>query len=527
MVFSSAIFLFVFFPTVFILYHVLPSLKAKNLLLTAASLIFYSFGQPQYLLLLLTSVIVNYISGVLLCGSTSHRKKILAVAVILNLSMISVFKYLDFALTNVNAIFKTAIPLPGIVLPIGISFFTFQGMSYVIDVYRDKSMGTKNFGKLLLYISFFPQLIAGPIVKYHDVAAMIDDRRCTVEMTAKGLRRFVIGFAKKLLFANATGAIADQVFSLGAESLDARIAWIGAICYSLQIYFDFSGYSDMAIGMGKIFGFTFLENFDHPYTASTIQDFWRRWHISLSSWFRDYLYIPLGGSYCSKGRAAFNKIVVFFTTGLWHGANWTFIVWGMWHGMFQMLETFGIIPGKKLQNRFIGHVYTLMVVILGFVLFRAETFSQAGLIFKNMFTGFTFTPSTDQILHDILTNYNIFMIVMAMLLCIDWLKIIRNRTGIADERAMEGDIIKNGEIIKTGGIYGDRGAIGTADGAADSSIHAGADGSAANSAAKKIVSTGFVSVLEIISYAAVFAVFIYCLLNLSQATFNPFIYFQF
>ena len=511
MVFSSAIFLFVFFPTVFILYNILPSLKAKNLLLTAASLVFYSFGQPKYLLLLLTSVVINYISGVLLCGSLTRRKTVLAVAVILNLGMISIFKYLDFALTNVNAIFRTAIPLPGIVLPIGISFFTFQGMSYVIDVYRDKNMGTKSFGKLLLYISFFPQLIAGPIVKYHDVAAMIDDRKCTAEMTAKGLRRFIIGLSKKLLFANAMGAIADQVFSMTADGLDARIAWIGAVCYSLQIYYDFSGYSDMAIGMGKIFGFTFLENFDHPYTASTIQDFWRRWHISLSSWFRDYLYIPLGGSYCSKGRAAFNKIVVFFTTGLWHGANWTFIVWGMWHGMFQMLETFNIIPGKKLQGRLIGHIYTLMVVMLGFVLFRAETFSQAGLIFANMFTGFTFTPETDQILHDILTNYNIFMIIASMILCVDWLKIIRKKTGMADERAMEGDIIENGKIIKTAGFYGDREAIADAD----------------EAAAGKLRSPKMIIALEAVSYVAVFVLFIYNLLNLSQATFNPFIYFQF
>ncbi|MBR5228785.1 MAG: MBOAT family protein, partial [Firmicutes bacterium] len=402
MVFSSAIFLFVFFPTVFILYNVAPSLKIKNLLLTAASLIFYSFGQPEYLILLLASVVINYISGYLLCGSSANRKAVLAVSVVLNLGILSVFKYLDFAIHNINSLFGAGIPMAGIVLPIGISFFTFQGMSYVIDVYRDPSLGTKNFAKLLLYISFFPQLIAGPIVKYHDVAAMIDDRKCSMEMTAKGLRRFILGLTKKLLFANAMGAIADQVFSLSAEGLDARIAWIGAVCYSLQIYFDFSGYSDMAIGMGKIFGFTFLENFDHPYVASTIQDFWRRWHISLSSWFRDYLYIPLGGSYCSKGRAAFNKIVVFFTTGLWHGANWTFIVWGMWHGLFSMLETMGIIPAKKLQNRFLGHVYTLMVVMLGFVLFRADTFAQAGLIFKNMFTGFTFTPATNQILHDLL-----------------------------------------------------------------------------------------------------------------------------
>ena len=458
MVFSSAIFLFVFFPAVFILYHIVPGLKAKNIILIVASLVFYSFGQPEYLFLLLVSVFINYAAGWALTGA-KYRKGILAVAVLLNVGLLSVFKYLDFAMDNINSLFGMSVPLPGIVLPIGISFYTFQGMSYIIDVYRDRFMGTRNFAKLILYISFFPQLIAGPIIKYHDVAAMIDSRECTAEKTASGLRRFIIGLSKKLLLANTAG------------SLDIRIAWLGAVCYTLQIYFDFSGYSDMAIGMGRIFGFHFLENFNYPYISTTIQEFWRRWHISLSSWFRDYLYIPLGGSYCGKVRTVFNKFVVFFTTGLWHGANWTFVLWGLWHGIFSMLEDIGIIPRKKIQGRIVGHIYTLLIVILGFTLFRAETLSQAGIMFSQMFAGFGFTPETDQILHDLLSNTNIVMIILSIVLSVDWLPRIRGRIGSL-------------------------------------------------SVEKQVLWTS-------VSYAAVFILFIYDILNLSQATFNPFIYFQF
>lgn len=475
MVFSSAIFLFLFFPLAFILYHIVPGLKAKNIVLIIVSLIFYSFGQPKYMILLFASVLINYIAGFLLCSDGPHRKAVLAVAVVLNVGLLSVFKYLDFAVDNINALFGAEIPLPGIVLPIGISFYTFQGMSYVIDVYRDRSMGTKNFAKLLLFISFFPQLIAGPIIKYHDIAEMIDDRRCTAADTAAGLRRFIIGLSKKLLIANTAGAVADQVFALDGGNLDARIAWLGAVCYTLQIYFDFSGYSDMAIGMGRIFGFRFLENFNYPYTATTIKEFWRRWHISLSSWFRDYLYIPLGGSYCSKLRTNFNKFVVFLTTGLWHGANWTFVLWGLWHGLFSILEDVGIVPARKLEKgiagRIAGHIYVMLVVILGFVLFRAETLGQAGVMFSSMFTGFDFTPEKNLILHNLLSTTNIAMILLAVLFSVDWLPRIQKRIGVLSEKKQF-----------------------------------------AWSAA---------------AYAAVFILFIYDILNLSQATFNPFIYFQF
>lgn len=501
MVFSSAIFLYVFFPVVFLLYRVVPGIRGKNWLLIVTSLVFYSFGQPRYLILLLLSVCLNYAAGRLLCsgprGSVERDRIVMVGAVVLNIGILAVFKYLDFTLENINAVFHTSIVLPGIVLPIGISFYTFQGLSYVIDVYRDRSMCARSFTKLLLYISFFPQLIAGPIVKYHDVAQMIDSRHTSPELTANGLRRFIIGLSKKLLIANAAGAIADRVFALDAGSLDMRVAWLGAICYTLQIYFDFSGYSDMAIGMGHIFGFRFLENFNYPYISTSIQEFWRRWHISLSSWFRDYLYIPLGGSYCSRARANVNRLIVFFTTGLWHGANWTFVLWGLWHGMFLIFENSGIIPVDKLRGsragRIVGHFYTLLVVIMGFTLFRADTLTDAGSMFAAMFGGCSFTPEVDQLLHELLTHSNVFWITVGVLLSIDWLPRLRRLLGIFDDRVVDDGpgatrSMQDGNLAECG---------------------------AASRAA------------SIFYYVAAFVLLIYCMLELSQSGFNPFIYFQF
>ena len=304
--------------------------------------------------------------------------------------------------------------LTGIVLPIGISFYTFQGMSYVIDVYRHPEWGTRNPGKLLLYISFFPQLIAGPIVIYHDVADQIDRRELTPELTLSGLRRFILGFGKKILLANSTGEIADAVFAMTADQLDFRLAWLGAVCYTLQIYFDFSGYSDMAIGLGRMFGFRFLENFNLPYASKSIKEFWRRWHISLSSWFRDYLYIPLGGNRKGAARTNLNKFIVFFATGLWHGANWTFVLWGLWHGLFSTLEGIGVIPRRLRESR-LGHVYTMLVVILGFTLFRADTLADAGVMFTAMFTGFSIDPTNTLALIALLDAKAVFLLVTALL----------------------------------------------------------------------------------------------------------------
>lgn len=385
MVFSSAIFLFIFLPVVFVLDRLLHGIRAKNILLLIASLIFYSFGQPVYLPLLLLSVALNYVCGLLAAGK--HPKLGVGIAVAGGIGLLAVFKYADFAIGTINHLFGISLPLTGIALPIGISFFTFQGLSYVIDVYRDRSVVSQSFVKVLLYISYFPQLIAGPIVKYHDIEKEIDQRRTTPRETALGIRRFICGLSKKLLLSNAMGQMADAVFALPAGEIGMFAAWMGAICYTLQIYFDFSGYSDMAIGMGRMFGFHFLENFDYPYTATTIQEFWRRWHISLSTWFRDYLYIPLGGNRKGKVRTWVNRVIVFFTTGLWHGANWTFVLWGLWHGLFSVLEDSGVVPVRRLKGRALGHVYTMLVVILGFTLFRAESLGQAGAMFAAMFTG--------------------------------------------------------------------------------------------------------------------------------------------
>lgn len=385
MVFSSAIFLFVFLPAVFLLDRLARGVRLKNALLLAASLVFYAFGQPVYLPLLLVSVLLNYLCGLLAAGR--YPRLGVGIAVAGGIGMLAVYKYADFAIGTVNSLFGLSLPLTGIALPIGISFFTFQGLSYVIDVYRDRTLVSRSLFKVLLYISYFPQLIAGPIVKYHDIEKEIDARHTTPQETALGIRRFICGLAKKLLLSNAMGQMADTVFALPAGEIGMFAAWTGAVCYTLQIYFDFSGYSDMAIGMGRMFGFHFLENFNYPYASTTIKEFWRRWHISLSTWFRDYLYIPLGGNRKGRGRTWVNRFLVFFATGLWHGASWNFVLWGLWHGLFSVLEDCGALPVKRFKGRLPGRVYTLLVVVLGFTLFRADTLAQAGAMFAAMFTG--------------------------------------------------------------------------------------------------------------------------------------------
>ena len=378
MVFSSAIFLFCFLPAVFLLYRLPFGRRWQNALLACASLVFYAFGNLHYVPLFLLSVLLNYATGLLLGGRLQRSKPLIALNIVLNLGILCVFKYTDFLIGNANALFGLTLKPVGLILPIGISFYTFQGLSYTIDVYRKPEEYSRSFLKLLLYISFFPQLIAGPIVRWGDIAAQIDERVCTPEKTSAGIRRFLVGLGKKLLLADTAAIAADAVFA--ASLPDARLAWLGGICYSLQIYFDFSGYSDMAIGMGRMFGFSLKENFLFPYTADSIRDFWRKWHISLSTWFREYLYIPLGGSRCSRARAALNRLIVFFCTGLWHGANWTFVLWGLGHGLLSSLEGSGIIPVERLQKsipgRILCRVYTLLAVMLLFTLFRADTVAQ-------------------------------------------------------------------------------------------------------------------------------------------------------
>ena len=390
MVFSSMVFLCIFLPVVFLLHLLLPGIRAKNGMLLLASLAFYAYGEPVYVILMIASAFVNYLSALLIGKNPAGKKAVMAVNVILNLGVLVLFKYTGFLAESVNTIFGTAIPVPSIRLPIGISFFTFQAMSYVIDVYRGVTGAQKNFGKVLLYISFFPQLIAGPIVKYHDIAQEIENRTQTVDGVTDGIRRFVVGLSKKVLISYTVGLVADTLFAADVSGLNAAAAWIGAVSYMLQIYFDFSGYSDMAIGLGEMFGFHFKENFNYPYISGSIREFWRRWHMSLSGWFQEYLYIPLGGSRKGKIRTVINKFIVFLCTGIWHGANVTFLFWGLYHGCFLMLEE--IVPaireeGGKVKS-FFQHVYTLLVVLIGFVFFRADSMHQGAAWIKTMFTGF-------------------------------------------------------------------------------------------------------------------------------------------
>ena len=390
MVFSSMVFMCVFLPAVFVLHCILPGIRAKNALLLLASVIFYAYGEPVYIILLFISTLLNYFCACGIDRFQNHRKGILVLAVICNLGILIVFKYTDFILGMVNSVTGLHLPLPQIRMPIGISFFTFQAMSYVIDVYRETTRAQKNYAKVLLYISFFPQLIAGPIVKYHDVAAEIDQRTLTLDGVALGIRRFSAGLCKKVLLANTLGLVADNLFGASAGSINGAGAWLGAISYMLQIYFDFSGYSDMAIGLGWMFGFHFKENFNYPYISGTIREFWRRWHMSLSGWFLEYLYIPLGGNRKGKFRTVVNKMIVFLCTGIWHGAAVNFLFWGVYHGFFLMLEEYIPWIGKKgsAVKSFFQHVYALLVVCIGFVFFRAETMAQGCFWVRKMFTGF-------------------------------------------------------------------------------------------------------------------------------------------
>lgn len=391
MVFSSLVFLCIFLPIVFFGHLLLPGIRAKNAMLLAASLIFYAYGEPVYVLLLAASALLNYLWALGMERFAEKKKLLLACAVLMNVALLAVFKYAGFLTETVNGLLGTALPVPQIRLPIGISFFTFQAMSYVIDVYRGVNPAQKNFGKVLLYISFFPQLIAGPIVKYHDIEAEIENRSQTAEGVAKGIRRFIAGLSKKVLIANVMAVAADALFASDAGSLGAAAAWLGAVSYLFQIYFDFSGYSDMAIGLGWMFGFHFKENFRYPYSSDSIREFWRRWHISLSGWFLEYLYIPLGGNRKGRVRTCINKLIVFLCTGIWHGANVTFLFWGIYHGCFLMLEEF--VPWLRKKGGRIKqagmHIYTLLVVCIGFVFFRADTMKQGFLWIKSMFTGFS------------------------------------------------------------------------------------------------------------------------------------------
>lgn len=481
MVFSSLSFLCVFLPIVFLVYLAAPGIRAKNGVLLVFSLLFYAYGDPRHVLLLLGCALVNACFGRLLqrktaSAETRGRKWILAVAVACNLLFLLGFKYGSGLLKLARHCFGGAVPVAEIPLPAGISFFTFQAMSYVVDVYRGRAEAETHFGRLLLYLSFFPQLIAGPIVKYSEIERQLRQRELSLDGVAAGLRRFTAGLCKKVLLASTLGVAADAVFAAESAKLNILSVWIGAISYMLQIYFDFSGYSDMAIGLGAMFGFHFQENFRYPYCADSVRGFWRRWHISLTSWFREYLYIPLGGNRCGAWRTILNRFCVFLCTGIWHGANVTYLLWGVFHGAFVAVESLaeihlnlsgrgnslqgdclqgvslqddstqnaslqdgstqnaslqggstqddriqdgsmqddGIQGGSTQDDNILGggtqgedrrrshmvcikrvgaHAYTLLVVCVGFVIFRASTVSQAVQMIREMFFGFHFEPA--------------------------------------------------------------------------------------------------------------------------------------
>ncbi|MBD5142869.1 MAG: MBOAT family protein [Oscillospiraceae bacterium] len=388
MVFSSSVFLFIFLPIVLGLYYIIPEKHVRNAILILVSLLFYAFGEPFVVFLMIISIIINYFLG-LLMQKKQLQKLILIISVIWNLGLLGIYKYAGFFVEILNHVKFFHFPVPQIALPIGISFFTFQAMSYVIDLYRKEIPVQKNFFQLLLYITFFPQLIAGPIVKYKDIISQLDKRPVDSKQIAQGIRRFIFGLSKKLLIADIVSIPVDTIFALENQELTCLLAWLGAICYTIQIYFDFSGYSDMAIGLGHMFGFSFKENFNYPYSSGNMTEFWRKWHISVSTWFKEYLYFPLGGNRKGKIRTVINKWIVFFFTGLWHGANWTFVIWGLLNGGFLMLEGMNIIPIKKMQKnlflKIISHVYTLAVVILCFTIFRAEHVTQGLHFWRTMF----------------------------------------------------------------------------------------------------------------------------------------------
>lgn len=383
MLFPSPEFLFLFLPALSVLYYLTP-VRWKNGLLLLASLLFYAWGEALYVLLMLGSVFANYLFGlgIAYARDRGHGDKLWLIAgICFNLLLLVVFKYANFLVDNVNVLLAVLqlpeIALAPVHLPLGISFFTFQAMSYIIDVYRQEAPVQRRFSNVALYIALFPQLIAGPIVRYHDIARQIVSRDADPTLVVSGIRRFLFGLAKKMLIANPMGQAADAVFALPDNEVGLALAWFGILCYALQIYFDFSGYSDMAIGLGRMFGFRFLENFNYPYSARSLQDFWRRWHISLSSWFRDYLYIPLGGNRVGPLRTYVNLFTVFFLCGLWHGASWNFVIWGMIHGCFLVLERAGLSRFLVRLWWPLQHAYTLVVVCVAWVFFRAEGLPQA------------------------------------------------------------------------------------------------------------------------------------------------------
>lgn len=389
MLFSSTVFMFLFLPAVLLLYYIAPK-KIRNLILFAFSLVFYAWGEPIYVFLMVLSTIVAYITGLAADKTKKGRKPwvpklSLAIAILWNMGLLLFFKYTNFFITTANDIFGSNIDKLDIVMPIGISFYSFQTLSYVIDVYRGDVKAQKNYLALGTYVALFPQLIAGPIVRYKDVAEQLAQRKETLDNFSAGVKRFAIGLGKKVLLANNIGFLFDTISNTPQSEMSVVASWMGIIAYTFQIYFDFSGYSDMAIGLGKMFGFDFLENFNYPYISDSITEFWRRWHISLSSWFRDYVYIPLGGNRKGKLRQCVNIMIVWFLTGFWHGANWNFMIWGVYFGVILLCEKLFLLKAIKKIPKVFAHIYALILIVIGWGIFAFEDFGKLTQNFKNMF----------------------------------------------------------------------------------------------------------------------------------------------
>ncbi len=468
MLFSSLVFIFVFLPIVVTLYYLSPR-RFKNLILLISSIIFYVWGEPVYVLIMLGTILINYIGAIVVdkIKLLPYKRLALGFTVAADLLILFYFKYFNFFAENINKYLHGNIDFIYVIMPIGISFYTFQAISYVIDVFRGEVKAQKNIEKLALFITFFPQLIAGPIVKYHDIYEQIENRKETIKDFIFGVKRFIIGLSKKVIIANTMAEIADSIFVAGVSEHTMLVAWLGIIAYTLQIYFDFSGYSDMAIGLGRMFGFRILENFNFPYISKTITEFWRRWHISLSTWFKMYLYIPLGGNRKGIIRTCINLFVVFLVTGFWHGAAWVFILWGLWHGLFIIFEKITGLAKKELKpaQSAIAHIYALFAVIVGWVFFRSESLNYALGYISSMFNFSTLVPSFWE-LGEYLDNYKVLMIIF----------------GIIGSTGVMKNIIEFGEV---------------------------------NNIRKSIVNT----------YLA--ALFLWCWCLLAASTYNPFIYFRF
>lgn len=418
MVFSSILFLFYFLPVILIIYFLAPK-RHRNLVLFIGSLFFYAWGEPVYVVAMLFSVAFNFFLGLRVHEAEGARKKkLLTLAVTVNLAVLVFFKYTNFLIDTVNFVLPWDLPTLDLPLPIGISFYTFQTMSYVIDVYRGKVKAQENFIRFGTYVASFPQLIAGPIVRYSTIEKQLVQRRETIEGFSAGITRFAVGLAKKVLLANNIGMLWDSVSATAVSELSCLSAWLGIIAFAFQIYFDFSGYSDMAIGLGKMFGFTFEENFDYPYTSKSITEFWRRWHISLSTWFKEYVYIPLGGSRVSSGRTRLNLMIVWALTGFWHGASFNFLAWGVYYGVLLIIEKEFLLKGLKKLPGFVQMVYTFFFVLIGWVLFATDSLAGAWGYLKALFgfSGAGVLGAT--FLYDLMANKVLF--VASVLACLPY-----------------------------------------------------------------------------------------------------------